>query len=682
MKKQLLRIFNRGLLPIALGIFLFHNALQAQNLVKNGSLEDGTTGWNNLVGDSAIATFSIETEDVQQGTKALKIAISKAGKTGWSVQTLQTTWQAKINKVYVVRFYAKASTSDLKINVLQQTNAFRNKEFTLSTSWTLYEWEYVAAEETPQLRFWYSGVGTILLDNVTIEDKEPPVQSTKDSLIVKSAKTHQALEGFGGSIAFYNSWVTDHPNKEEIYQLLFDDLGLDWLRIRNVYRNEANFTTSDVEFVQKAKQYNPNAKVLMCSWSPPASIKDINSTDSGTLAKENGQFVYGKFADYWRDALIAYGKLGVKPDLISIQNEPDWLTTAWETNMFEPTESAKYPGYDKALDSVYNKIKDLPQSPKILGAEPLGIGYNRFDEFTNPIKNKPYLYGYAYHLYHGGDEALPDSYNGSLSNIATNFSDRPNFMTEFELYEQGWLKTAWLVSNVLTKGNSASFFYWNIVWPQTGLINLENPYEKGSWKTTKGYSINPHFYAFKHFSKPLSGGYTRIDAINKNDVVRTSAFINTNKDEVVIVVINVGAKSVSTALSLPGLKITGSSIVQTEGANYYLDKGTLPVGDSLVLPDSSITTLVLSVEPDPLSVASKGTLEEVKAAGYPNPFTKELQLSVNGAFEYTISTLTGYVTEKGAAKDNTSVGANLPSGMYLVHIKANGKEAHLKAYKY
>jgi len=44
---------------------------------------------------------------------------------------------------------------------------------------------------------------------------------------------HQIIEGFGASVAWYEGWLTNHPNKSEIYDFIFCDLGLDILRLRN-----------------------------------------------------------------------------------------------------------------------------------------------------------------------------------------------------------------------------------------------------------------------------------------------------------------------------------------------------------------------------------------------------------------------------------------------------------------
>ena len=48
--------------------------------------------------------------------------------------------------------------------------------------------------------------------------------------------TLQTIQGFGASIAYYENWLTAHPNNEAIYEAIFGDLGIDILRLRNTYQ--------------------------------------------------------------------------------------------------------------------------------------------------------------------------------------------------------------------------------------------------------------------------------------------------------------------------------------------------------------------------------------------------------------------------------------------------------------
>jgi O-glycosyl hydrolase len=151
---------------------------------------------------------------------------------------------------------------------------------------------------------------------------------------VKAGETHQTMVGFGASIAYHEERLTGHPNKNEIYDFIFNDLGLDVLRLRLQFIDNRITNPDAVSEIVKTmfarSSYRP--VVFMSSWSPPYNLKSNNSQKGlGTLKKSGGKYVYGPFGRYWADALKAYKAIGVEPDYISFQNEPSYGTTAWET---------------------------------------------------------------------------------------------------------------------------------------------------------------------------------------------------------------------------------------------------------------------------------------------------------------------------------------------------------------
>ena len=86
----------------------------------------------------------------------------------------------------------------------------------------------------------------------------------------------------------------------------------------------------------------------------------------------------------------------------------------------------------------------MDNPPKILGPEVLGIGYNNFDGYMSLI-NTDYLDGLAFHLYHGGDENQPDSFNNELLKLKTNtliyLNTRQNFTVAMHLILHGLFTT-------------------------------------------------------------------------------------------------------------------------------------------------------------------------------------------------------------------------------------------------
>jgi O-glycosyl hydrolase len=178
---------------------------------------------------------------------------------------------------------------------------------------------------------------------------------------------------------------------------MFVDSGIDVLRIRNRFDDSGTDGLSSTEAVVSAARERLGEKLtlLMSSWSPPASLKAdgqrvcSGNTATCTLAQlDDGSFDYEGFATYWLDSLQAYADLGVEPDYIGIQNDPDYVPPAADANeacRFLPSEGTTtvsapggemevdYPGFEEALAAVRAALSNLPSAPQILGPETVGV---------------------------------------------------------------------------------------------------------------------------------------------------------------------------------------------------------------------------------------------------------------------------------------------------------------------
>lgn len=574
---------------------------QDENLLSNGGFEEESLNWIFLSGENnSIASHSFETGNVKEGQKMFKVIVEAAGVNAWDVQAIHNGWYPMENETYKITLWARAESNGTKLKLVQQNTTYSAKDITLTTSWQKYEWTFTAKESYLQFKLHFFDKGILYIDDIVITGKSLSniVVRPTDSSYINISKKYQVIEGFGSSLAFYENWIPAHPNKDELYRLAFSDLGLDWLRLRNNYRGEGDsFAHEASEFVEQAKKYRGDSiRVLMCSWTPPSELKDNESLNHGTLVKQNGNFVYDKFAEYWKNSLIYYAKIGVKPDWISIQNEPDWQTDKWETNKFEPKETGEFPGYDKALSAVAEKISTLTNAPKLFGAEMLGIGNNNFDRYNSQIRSNPKLFGYAYHLYNGGDPEFPDSFNPSLLSISKNYSDKPNVMTEYEHRKGKFYKTSWLINNVLTQANATAYFYWDLIWPNSGLIDIDHPWNKSEWQSEKGYRLTPHYYAFKHFSRFIHAGYTRVDITHTNEAIRSSAYLSKDGSSLTIVLINPYKKAVTSTMNFASkMEVKNSQVYQSVEDKYFTSLGKLKANNSILLPAESVTTIVLKI---------------------------------------------------------------------------------------
>jgi glucuronoarabinoxylan endo-1,4-beta-xylanase len=493
-----------------------------------------------------------------------------------------------------------------------------------------------------------------------------------NTVSVNTNATNQTISGFGAAIAYYEAWLTAHSNKEDIYNLIFSDLNLGILRLRNVSGYTDSSLTNVQEIVQKANtSLGHSIDILLSSWSPPARLKANSVLNGGTLLKTDGAFVYGAFAQWWYNAIQYYINAGITPTYISMQNEPDYENTGWETCIFKKTETTDYPGYGVALDSLYHKLQGLTTRPKILGPEVTGIGYSNFQNYVDNL-DKSYLDGYAYHLYNGGSYSTPSSFNTNLAAIKTNYSDKINIMTEFS--GGTWFQTAQLIHNCLVKANASGYLYWDLIWGTStgGMISLENPWYPSQWTTTNGYIVNGDYYAVKHFSKYISKDYVRVESFAADTAVLASSFLSADGTKLVTVLINTASVSDTVALSLNGFTAASVTGYQSVSGNYYYSLGTLSPSANLILPASSATTLEftkgsdvavtgVSVSPSADTVYTTSTIQLTATISPATATNKNITWTSGNTAVATVSS-TGLVT--GVAAGSAVITATTEDGSF------------------
>ena len=282
------------------------------------------------------------------------------------------------------------------------------------------------------------------------------------AVAVDYGEVYQSVEGFGAAGAYDAAELADFAEANPaIYDELFGTpasgrgLGLDSFRIRNTYQYPDDTNLAAVgKIVAAGKARNPNLQIALAAWSPAASLKDNGDINNGgTLVKSATAYDYAAYAAWWADSLtVGWARVGVTPDSISIQNEPD-ISTAYDSCLFTPTENTKYAGYNTAFDAVYNAIAarvpaSLPAMPKMIGPEsigyeagPLELSDSRgardyIDNLTTA--GKANIYAYAIHPYADAGGGLPgwdhpDKHVSAMRNFAADsrYNNKPLWMTEY-----------------------------------------------------------------------------------------------------------------------------------------------------------------------------------------------------------------------------------------------------------
>ena len=509
---------------------------------------------------------------------------------------------------------------------------------------------------------------------------------SKTELSVNANIKYQELEGFGAALAYYENWLTAHPNKAEIYEAIFNELSLDILRVRNAHEYDETMIDRVSEFYSAAvHSLGHPIKVLSTSWGPPARLKSNNDEkNGGTLRYEINegvvQFDYDGFADWWGSSLDEYNQNGIYPDFISIQNEPDYSAT-WESCLLDPDElitaDDTIAGYDKALEAVYAMVESRNVKPRILGPESIGIGYNSVENYVRALDDSK-IYGIAHHLYHGVDQDNPWE-STAFSSVGNFKEDIPHFQTEFSGGD--WFFLGALIYKSLRDENAVAYLYWDLIWDGAGLVSLDNPWDQNSWETDNGYVKNKEFYAFKQYSAFLHPRWKRINATSAHSDIKTLAFMSPDEDTVSWVMINKSiTDSIDVSLTTNNLSFNSYVVYRTSENEDCAEVGKF-YSPKMNLPPKSITTVQMTFDSElPLAAnSSKNPLLHL----YPNPVSDFLTIESNDPESQLesimIFDLDGRMVKEVDVRNSSATRlevdcSKLKSGLYLYHVKTTDEE--------
>ncbi len=431
-------------------------------------------------------------------------------------------------------------------------------------------------------------------------DSETDPFANAQKVTLNPSETHQEMIGFGGALTWYCDRITSSPNKDEISQLIFDDLGTDILRLKNWYYPEGypqNKSTDQMEkrwFVYHfnatnelydlAKQHNPEIDVLLSSWTPPSALKSNGALEEGNLKKdESGNFMYEEFTQYWVDVL---NNISFTPEYLSIQNEPTYSTDQWETSVWKATETSSYPGYETAIDMIHQQLQSMNNPPELIGPESQDLQDGPFDTFADVLSNKNYVPMYAYHPYNFNSSTSIDDTDSYLTKIRDFYNDKPNIMSEYS--GMSWMKTAQFINNVLVKANTSAYIYWEMMWienSQNAMVQVDG---EGN------YELTPFYYVMKHFAKHIDKGYTRIGVESENQALYISAFSNPEQNQLTLIAVNPYSSRKNLQLEVSGQTISsGKAYISVEG-DFYQEED-YSSDKPLYIPGNSIATAVLDI---------------------------------------------------------------------------------------
>ncbi|MDP4179375.1 MAG: glycoside hydrolase, partial [Bacillota bacterium] len=315
---------------------------------------------------------------------------------------------------------------------------------------------------------------TISITCLPLMDFSVPASAATTPDTINLAAKDQVIRGFGASSAWCGAFSDSRMDT------LFSDAGLSVLRLRiapNDGWNTGNYNAWADELSNAKKAVARGAIVFATPWTPPASMKDNNSVNHGSLKPSS----YGDYANYLKTFVKYLSDNGVKLYAISLQNEPDWNPDyegcVWTASQFDTFIRS----YGAAISSV----------TKIMMPESLGFNPALSDPTLNDASACPYVSIVGGHLYGATIKDYP----------LARSKGKDIWMTEHYLDDQGisaCMDTAQEINDCMTIGNMNAYVWWWINSDTCGFFNTAGVVQK-------------RLYVEGQFSKFVRNGYTRVD---------------------------------------------------------------------------------------------------------------------------------------------------------------------------
>ncbi len=451
--------------------------------------------------------------------------------------------------------------------------------------------------------------GSCASDQMCVAGVCTPALEPTASVSVDTSVRHQALVGFGASVAYGESELTSHPEHAAIYQAIFQDLGLDLLRFRNRYEHSGDddLSTTAAIFNGASAALGHAPVVFLGSWSPPPALKANGSlTCSGnaqtcTLSRaSDGGFDYAGLASYWLASLGAYAAIGITPDYVGLQNNPDWIPSSAEIGeacKFLPTEGAStvsvdgsdvsvsYPGYAEAQAATLAAFARLPAQPKIVAPET-----SDFSVLANYAETLDFsrTTALAHQFYGVNPNAVDVSALEALASLQARYQ-RPLFVTEMEADGFG---TALSIHYATAVEGASAYLQTALMGALTGVSANTQALLGLDFST---FGPEEPYYAMRHFAHDTEPGWVRVDATSTGDGLLSSAWISPQADALSVILINASSVAQSVTLNLAE-NWPNSSVVRSvfSGVERAASLGPLPARGLVELPPQAVVTVSLT----------------------------------------------------------------------------------------
>jgi len=370
------------------------------------------------------------------------------------------------------------------------------------------------------------------------------VGSSSATITVNTAATHQTIDGFGAAMTdSAASLIGGSSSKSAILSKLFGtgdgQAGLTIVRspmgssdlmasgndIHTYEDTKGSFSVDakasdqrQISLLQQAKAVAGSGfKILGTPWSAPGWAKKGGSllpAQCGTDDNELDASKANDYATYFASYVSAYAAYGIKPWMVSMQNEPENCKTGMPTTLLSSSDEASLA---KAL-----KTK-LPSDVKVLGWDHNWNDPHYVSDLLSRASGKVDAIGY--HCYDGTHYGAQTQQVPTLMTECSGFTDQSSNVAG----NLGW-EVANTIIGPLRNGSTGSL-YWSLAQDGNGGPHLSS---SDACQTCRGmitvnadgsYTPSQDFWFWAQFGRFVRPGSVRVDSNNSGDL-STVAFRN------------------------------------------------------------------------------------------------------------------------------------------------------------
>ncbi|HWD92012.1 MAG TPA: glycoside hydrolase family 30 protein [Verrucomicrobiae bacterium] len=395
----------------------------------------------------------------------------------------------------------------------------------------------------------------------------PQPGEKQETIFVDASKTYQTVLGVGGALtdaAAETFYKLPKDKQQEILQAYFDpEKGIGY-SLGRTHIHSCDFSSESYTYVKNGdtslnsfdishdlKYRIPFIKEILATagannftifaspWSPPAWMKDNNDMLHGGKLKPE---YYGTWANYCAKFIKAYEKQGVPIWGMTVQNEPMAIQT-WESCIYTAEEERDF--VKNYLGPTFAK-DGLAKKNIVIWDHNRSLMYQRAAVVLEDPEAARFVWGVGYHWYVGDHFENVKMVQQAFPNTHLLFTEGCNGPYDSATIDDWKWGENYGKSMVNDFNNGAvGWTDWNVLLDQEGGPNHVQNFcfapIHGDTKTGALHYMNSYYY-IGHFSKFVRPGARRIVSSSTTDNLITTAFLNNDKN-IVVIVMNSTAKA-------------------------------------------------------------------------------------------------------------------------------------------